>query len=127
MTSIKSRTNKARTAIAVLAAALSLTTAAVAPAVSQAQWHTIVVGGHVFTHGNFKESGVTPCQRIEGELHKAEGEVGKDPDAEGEVVRTSGEAFEYGCDPVVGAAKPAPGKPSRPSHVAGSAGLAARG
>jgi len=111
-------TIKIRTAVTVLAAALSFAVAAVAPAVSQAQWHTIVVGGHVLTHGNFTEGGVSPCTRIEGELGKAEGAVGdynewigrhdageamaKEglAEAEGEVSRASGEAFEYGCDTV---------------------------
>jgi hypothetical protein len=124
MTSIRTRTAKARAALAVLVAALSLTAAAAAPAVSQAQWHTIVVGGHVFTHGNFTEGGASPCKRIEGELHKAEGAVGNgNPDAEGEVVRTSGEAFEYGCDTVAPAKAPSGRKP----HLAGSSRTAARG
>lgn len=97
-------TIKIRTAVAALAATLSLAGTAVVPAVSQAQWHTIVVGGHVFTHGNFTEGGVSPCTRIKGELGKAEGAVGgaKTPqereDAEGAANRASGEAFEYGCD-----------------------------
>jgi hypothetical protein len=116
-------TTKIRTAATVFVAALSLAVAAVAPAVSQAQWHTIVVGGHVFTHGNFTEGGVSPCTRIAGELGKAEGAVGDYKewigrhdageatakeglaDAEGEVDRADGEAFEYGCDVVTAAAR----------------------
>jgi hypothetical protein len=121
-------TIKIRTAVTVLVAALSFAVAAVAPAVSQAQWHTIVVGGHVFTHGNFTEGGVSPCNRIEGELGKAEGAVGdynewigrhdageataKEglAEAEGEVNRASGEAFEYGCDGVTAAARSSHGR-----------------
>jgi hypothetical protein len=103
----------------VTTAALAFTLAA--PAASQAQWHTIVVGGHVFTHGNFTEGGVSPCVRINEQLGKWQGAVGDDHDwlglkgigkagkanaeeelanAEGEVNRLSGEAFEYGCDTV---------------------------
>jgi len=109
-------TIKIRTAVAAFAATLSLAGAAVAPAVSQAQRHTIVVGGHVFTHGNFTEGGVSPCTRIKGELGKAEGAVGsaktkgEREDAEGAVNSASGEAFEYGCDLV------APAKSSSHPH-----------
>ncbi|HET9676630.1 MAG TPA: hypothetical protein VFP21_03890 [Solirubrobacterales bacterium] len=129
-------TIKIRTAVTVFVAALSFAVAAVAPAVSQAQWHTIVVGGHVFTHGNFTEGGVSPCTRIEGEIGKAEGAVGDDKDwigrhdageatakaglaeAEGEVNRASGEAFEYGCDTVAGAARSSHGSGThRATHV----------
>jgi hypothetical protein len=90
--------NKVRNALVALVAAVSLGSALVAPAASQAQWHTIVVNGHVFTHSNWTEGGQSPCQRISGELGKAKGALGQSPDAEGEVVRTEGEAFEYGCD-----------------------------
>ena len=38
---------KIRTALTAFIAALSLAVAAVAPAASQAQWHTIVVDGHI--------------------------------------------------------------------------------
>lgn len=121
---------KLRTALAVVLAALAV--AAVAPAASQAQWHTIVVDGHIITHGNFTEGGVSPCTRIEGELGKWQGAVGdyqewidrhdageatakeEKENAEGEANRASGEAFEYGCDTVAAAKggsgqKPAPG------------------
>jgi hypothetical protein len=107
---------KTRTALTTLFATLALALAAVAPAASQAQWHHLMVGGHMVTHENFTEGGVSPCTRIEKELGKAEGAVGDykekvekhdageeaakegQQQAEGEVVRTSGEAFEYGCD-----------------------------
>jgi hypothetical protein len=119
---------KIRPAVITLAATAGLAFALVAPAASQAQWHTIVVGGHVFTHGNFTEGGVSPCVRINEQLGKWQGAVGDDDEwlnrkgigsagkanaeeelanAEGEVNRASGEAFEYGCD--VAAAKPSHG------------------
>lgn len=115
---------KIRPAIIALVATASLAFTLAAPAASQAQWHTIVVGGHVFTHGNFTEGGVSPCVRINEQLGKWQGAVGDDHDwlnlkgigkagkanaeaelanAEGEVNRLSGEAFEYGCDTVAAA------------------------
>ena len=110
---------KIRTAVTVLVATLSFTVAAVAPAVSQAQWHTIVVGGHVFTHGNFTEGGVSPCTRINNQLGAGLNLVGDDHDwlelkglsqagrenatkeletNEAIVRQAEREAFEYGCD-----------------------------
>jgi hypothetical protein len=127
---------KIRAAVIALVATASLAVTLAAPAASQAQWHTIVVGGHVFTHGNFTEGGVSPCDRINEQLGKWQGAVGDDNDwlnrkgvgpagkanaeaelanAEGEVNRASGEAFEYGCDTVAaaksshGVARHAPG------------------
>ena|ERR1700742_3853465 len=115
---------KVRPAIIALVATASLAFTLAAPAASQAQWHTIVVDGHVFTHGNFTEGGVSPCVRINEQLGKWQGAVGDDGDwlnlkgigkagkanaeeelanAEGEVNRVSGEAFEYGCDTVAAA------------------------
>jgi hypothetical protein len=126
---------KIRPAVIALVTTASLAFTLAAPAASQAQWHTIVVGGHVFTHGNFTEGGVSPCDRI-NELGKWQGAVGDDNDwlnskgigpagkanaeeelanAEGEVNRASGEAFEYGCD-TVAAAKSSHGGP-RQVHV----------
>ncbi|HEY2335444.1 MAG TPA: hypothetical protein VGH58_10630 [Solirubrobacterales bacterium] len=115
---------KIRPALIALVAAASLAFTLAAPAASQAQWHTIVVGGHIFTHGNFTEGGVSPCVRINEQLGKWQGAVGDDGEwvnrkgigsagkaiaeeelanAEGEVNRASGEAFEYGCDTVTAA------------------------
>jgi hypothetical protein len=109
---------KFRTGIAVLATVATMAVPALAPAVSQAQWHTINVGGHIFTHGNFTQGGKSPCQRIEGELGKGLEHVGDYHEwigrhdrgrstaeeelerAEGDVNRAEGEAFEYGCDTV---------------------------
>ena len=108
--------NKIRTAVIAFAVSLSFAGAAIVPTASQAQWHTIVVGGHVITHGNFTQGGVSPCTRIAGELEKATSAVGdyeewkgrKDAgeatatkeleNAEAAVNRARGEAFEYGCD-----------------------------
>jgi hypothetical protein len=115
---------KLRPTITALVTMAALTLALAAPAASRAQWHTIVVGGHIFTHGNFTEGGVSPCVRINEQLGKWQGAVGDDGDwlnlngigkagkanaeaelanAEGEVNRLSGEAFEYGCDTVAAA------------------------
>jgi len=115
---------KIRPALVALVTTASLAFTLAAPAASQAQWHTIVVGGHVFTHGNFTEGGVSPCDRIDEQLGKWQGAVGDVGDwlnlkgigkagkanaeaelanAEGEVNRLSGEAFEYGCDTVAAA------------------------
>jgi hypothetical protein len=115
---------KIRPALVALVTTASLAFTLAAPAASQAQWHTIVVGGHVFTHGNFTEGGVSPCTRINEQLGKWQGAVGDDHEwlglkgigkagkanaeaelanAEGEVNRLSGEAFEYGCDTVAAA------------------------
>jgi 4-amino-4-deoxy-L-arabinose transferase-like glycosyltransferase len=114
---------KIRSAILALLAVAAVAVPLAAPAASQAQWHTIVVGGHVFTHGNFTEGGVSPCTRIEGQLNGWEHAVGDYDEwvhrhdageatakeelanAEGEVVRAQGEAFEYGCDTPTAAAK----------------------
>ncbi|HEX3735529.1 MAG TPA: hypothetical protein VHU86_10320 [Solirubrobacterales bacterium] len=121
---------KIRTAVVTLIAASSLLAALAAPAASQAQWHTIVIDGHVFTHGNFTEGSVSPCTRIEGQLGSWQQAVGDYKEwverhdrgeatakeelenAEGEANRASGEAFEYGCD-TVAAAKPSSPKPRR--------------
>lgn len=134
--------SKIRPAIITLVTTAGLAFTLVAPAASQAQWHTIVVGGHVFTHGNFTEGGVSPCTRINEQLGKWQGAVGDDHDwlglkgigkagkanaeeelanAEGEVNRLSGEAFEYGCD-TVAAAKSPHGAPRR--VAAGHSGIA---
>jgi hypothetical protein len=113
-------TTKTRTTIAALVASASLAGVAVAPAVSQAQWHTIVVGGHVITHENFTEGGVSPCTRINGQLGAGLNLVGDDHDwlefkglsqagkenatkeletNEAIVRQAEREAFEYGCPP----------------------------
>jgi hypothetical protein len=110
---------KIRTTIIALVASAGFVGATVAPAVSQAQWHTIVVGGHIITHGNYTEGGVSPCTRISGQLNSAENLVGDDEDwkevkgigkaglenakkdleaNEAAVLRARQEAFEYGCD-----------------------------
>jgi hypothetical protein len=118
---------KIRTIAIALVAASSLAVPLAAPAASQAQWHTIVVDGHIFTHGNFTEGGVSPCARITQQLGSWEQAVGDNGEwvnrhnageatakeelenAEGEVNRARGEAFEYGCD-VAPAVKSSPGR-----------------
>ena len=130
--------NKIRTFLITAVAVSSVAVALAAPAASQAQWHTIVFGGHVFTHGNFTEGGVSPCVRINEQLGKAEQAVGDYTEwvnrhdagkataeeelanAEGEVNRASGEAFEYGCD-TVAAAKTSHGAGAGPKKVAHAA------
>jgi hypothetical protein len=110
---------KTRTTIAALVASVSLAGVAVVPAVSQAQWHTLVVGGQIITHGNYTEGGVSPCTRISGQLGSALNLVGDDHEwlelkgisqagkenatkelesNEAAVRRLEQEAFEYGCD-----------------------------
>jgi hypothetical protein len=112
-------TTKIRTSIIALIATAGLAGTAIAPAVSQAQWHTIVVGGQVITHANFTEGGVSPCSRISGQLGSAQNLVGDDHDwlelkgigmagtenatkdlesNEAAVLRAEQEAFENGCD-----------------------------
>ena len=112
-------TTRIRTSIIALITTAGLAGTAIVPAVSQAQWHTIVVGGHVITHGNFTEGGVSPCTRINGQLGSAQNLVGDDHDwlelkglsqagkenatkelenNEAAVRQAEQEAFEYGCD-----------------------------
>jgi len=118
-----------RTTVIALVASAGFAAASVAPAVSQAQWHTLVIGGQVITHGNFTEGGVSPCVRINGQLGKAQEAVGdytewKDrhdageataakelENAEAEVNRASGESFEYGCDVAAAARTPQKARP----------------
>jgi hypothetical protein len=44
-------TTKIRTTLIALVASVGFAGAAIAPAVSQAQWHTLNVGGQIITHG----------------------------------------------------------------------------
>jgi hypothetical protein len=76
-------TTKIPTTVIALVASVGFAGAAIAPAVSQAQWHTLNVGGHIITHGNFTEGGVSPCTRIGGQLGSAENLVGDDKEWEG--------------------------------------------
>jgi hypothetical protein len=109
-------TTKIRTTFIALVASVGFAGAAIAPAISQAQWHTLNVGGQIITHGNFTEGGVSPCTRIGGQLGSAENLVGDDKEwkalkgagewmatkelenAEAAVLSARQEAFEYGCD-----------------------------
>jgi Skp family chaperone for outer membrane proteins len=62
---------KTRTTIIALVAASSFAVASVAPAVSQAQWHTYCVSGHCITHSNFTRGGADPCVGINANYNKA--------------------------------------------------------
>ena len=55
-----------KTGFALLAtiASTGFAAAAVAPAVSQAQWHTICYAGHCTTHTNYTIAGQTPCASL---------------------------------------------------------------
>jgi hypothetical protein len=110
---------KTRTTIAALVASASLVGVAAVPAVSQAQWHTLVVGGVTITHSNFTEGGVSPCTRINKQLGTYQNLVSDDHEwlalpglsqagkenatkeleaNEAAVRQAQREAFEYGCD-----------------------------
>jgi hypothetical protein len=109
-------TTKIRTTFIALVASVGFAGSGVAPAVSQAQWHTLNVGGQIITHGNFTEGGVSPCTRISGQLGSEENLLGDDKDwkalkgagewmagkeveaAEAAVLNARQEAFENGCD-----------------------------
>jgi hypothetical protein len=62
---------KTRTTIIALVASASFAAASVAPAVSQAQWHTICYAGHCTTHQNYTVGGVDPCTGINSNYGKA--------------------------------------------------------
>ncbi len=109
-------TTKIRTTFIALVASVGFAGTAIAPAVSQAQWHTLNVGGQIITHGNFTEGGVSPCTRISGQLGSEENLLGDDKEwkelkgagkwmaskeveaAEAAVLNARQEAFENGCD-----------------------------
>jgi hypothetical protein len=118
-------TAKIRASIIALVASTSFAVAGVAPAVSQAQWHTYCVSGHCITHTNYKSGGVNPCEGINGNYNKAyEGLLeaiqtkieqadkvqpemtqaeaqAKIEEAEAQVHLASIAAFEWGCDVAV--------------------------
>ncbi len=60
---------KARTALIALLTSAGLAVAGVAPAASQAQWHTICYGGHCTTHTNYTIGGVSPCASINSQYN----------------------------------------------------------
>jgi hypothetical protein len=114
---------KIRTAIITLIAAGGFATATVAPAVSQAQWHTICNAGHCTTHQNAKLNGKAPCEAIKaasgGAYDGLLGAIGPRPvlvngpsgtqveaerthqieEEEARVAAAERAAFEYGCSP----------------------------
>jgi hypothetical protein len=113
---------KVRTAIVALVASASSGVAALAPAVSQAQWHNYCVAGHCTTHQNFTIGGKEPCEVIKANYEKAydgllqalepravlvNGPSGPQVEAErahqieeeeGRVREAEREAFTWGCD-----------------------------
>ena len=64
---------KIRNTIIALTASLSFAGAAVAPSVSQAQWHTLCFSGHCTTHQNFKLEGKELCETINTNYNNAYG------------------------------------------------------
>jgi hypothetical protein len=115
-------TTKIRTSIIALVASASFAVAGVAPAVSQAQWHTYCVSGHCITHTNYTSGGVSPCgginanyskayealleaiqtkveqaDKVQPEMTQAEAQA-KIEEAEAQVHLASIAAFEWGCD-----------------------------
>jgi hypothetical protein len=115
-------TTKIRASIIALVASLSFAAAAVAPAVSQAQWHTYCVAGHCITHANYTSGGVDPCaginanynkayetlleaiqtkneqaDKVQPEMTQAEAQAKIEED-EAQVHLASVAAFEWGCD-----------------------------
>lgn len=114
--------SKTRTTIITLVASASFVVASMAPAVSQAQWHTYCVSGHCITHKNFTSGGVNPCagttanynkayealleaiqtkkeqaDKVHPEMTQAEAQT-KIEEAEAQVHLASIAAFEWGCD-----------------------------
>jgi hypothetical protein len=63
---------KIRTILTGAVVAGALAVAAIVPAVSQAQWHTICTAGHCTTHKNFTIGGKSPCENIKENLNKAQ-------------------------------------------------------
>lgn len=113
---------KIRTTVVALVASISFAAATVAPAVSQAQWHTICFSGHCTTHKNFTTGGVDPCagakagydkayealleaiqtkkeeaDKVNPEMTQAEAQAAVE-EAEAQVHLASIAAFEWGCD-----------------------------
>jgi hypothetical protein len=62
---------KLRTLIIALVASSGFAAAAVAPAVSQAQWHNYCVAGHCVEHKNFTEGGKSLCEGVKTNYNNA--------------------------------------------------------
>jgi hypothetical protein len=62
---------KIRITITTLVASAGFGVAALAPAASQAQWHTYCVDGHCVTHQNFTIGGKSPCEVIQSNYNNA--------------------------------------------------------
>jgi hypothetical protein len=67
----KMLSTRIRTIIVALVASAGFAGATVAPAVSQAQWHTICYAGHCTTHQNYTIGGQSPCVAIKSSYDKA--------------------------------------------------------
>jgi len=87
---------KTRTAIVALVASASFAAASVAPAVSQAQWHTICYSGHCTTHANYTIAGQDPCAALVSQYNN---DLGLDSGAQKQAALASDEreAFLWGC------------------------------
>jgi hypothetical protein len=98
--------NKVRTTIIGLVASVSFVGASVAPAVSQAQWHTYCTAGHCITHSNFTIGGAEPCSVVSSNYSKAREALSdakttaEKEEAEGRVHSAEIESFTWGCDVV---------------------------
>ena len=112
---------RTRITVTTLVASAGFAAAAIAPAASQAQWHTYCVGGRCVTHQNFTIGGKSPCEVIQtnynnaydgllnalGEKNlviggpspaQAEEEKAKEvAEEEARVREAEREAFTYGC------------------------------
>jgi hypothetical protein len=64
---------KTRCALIAFVASASLAATTIAPAVSQAQWHTLCYSGHCTTHANYTIAGKNPCVAINGSYDSAYG------------------------------------------------------
>lgn len=63
--------SKTRITLTALLASAGFAVSSVAPAVSQAQWHTICTAGHCTTHSNYTIGGTAPCSVIGSGYGKA--------------------------------------------------------
>jgi hypothetical protein len=133
---------KTRITVTTLVASAGFAAAALAPAASQAQWHTYCVNGYCTTHQNYTIGGKSPCEVIQtnynnaydgllnalGEKNlfiggpspaQAEEERAKEvAEEEARVREAEREAFTYGCQ----LARQAP--PAQPTTTVQSAPLA---
>jgi hypothetical protein len=62
---------KTRITVTTIVASAGFAVAALAPAASQAQWHTYCVAGHCTTHQNYTIGGKAPCEAIQNNYNNA--------------------------------------------------------